>query len=112
MDKQVIITDHAYARAKERLSFSKKALDRIAQKAFDAGIKHNQTVGSLKKYIDSISINQQRPGNVIIHGTILFVFKDIFLITVYQLPTVFVRASNKIARRLKRQREKEEKTSI
>jgi hypothetical protein len=108
----VIITDHAYKRGKERLSFSKSAMDRTAEKAYRFGMKHSDTTGRLRKYVDGIAINRKYPGKVMILGTILFVFKGVYLITVYPLPTEFVRTANKISRRLKRQREKDQKETI
>ena len=47
----VIITDHAYERAKERLRWNAKVLDKMAEKSFLEGIKHGETKGSLNRYI-------------------------------------------------------------
>ena len=43
----IIITEHAYDRANERLSWSKKILDKMALKAYKQGKKHKETKGHL-----------------------------------------------------------------
>lgn len=45
----VLITEHAYERAKERLKWKSKVLDKMAEKAFLEGIKHKDTKGSLMR---------------------------------------------------------------
>lgn len=43
----IVITDHAYDRMKERLGWNKKAGARMAQKAYTDGTTHGETRGSL-----------------------------------------------------------------
>lgn len=48
---ELLITKHAYERARERLRWRCNALDKMAILAFDNGIKHCDTKGALNKYI-------------------------------------------------------------
>lgn len=83
---EVIITDHAYERAKERLSLNHKALDRMAVKAYKDGIKHSDTTGRLNKYVTNLWSKSKTANNVRIYGEVIFLFAKNRLITVYQIP--------------------------
>lgn len=80
------VTDHCYERAKERLSLSKNTFLKLAQKAFDIGLKHGDTKGSLKKYLDKLWFEHKHADNVRIYGENIYIFQANNLITVYQLP--------------------------
>lgn len=86
MENDVIITNHAYDRAKERLSLSSSALERFASKAFKEGIKHSDTKGKLNKYITKIWGATKEVNNIRIYGENVFLFVDNKLITLYQIP--------------------------
>jgi hypothetical protein len=86
IDLEVVITKHAYERAKERLSWTEKVLDKMAQKAFSIGISHKDTKGGLNKYITKIWFDYKTANNVKIHGEVIYLFNKNTLITVYQLP--------------------------
>lgn len=83
---QIIITDHAYDRANERLSLTKDSFARLAMKAFELGITHADAKGRLRKYMDSLWFKYKSANNVKIYGENLFFFKDNLLITTYQIP--------------------------
>lgn len=80
------ITEHAYERAKERLSWNTKVLDKMAEKAYNEGIKHADTKGQLKKYVDKIWFKHKVCNNIRIYGENIFLFGNNRLITIYQLP--------------------------
>lgn len=82
----VLITEHAYERAKERLSWKSKVLDKMAEKAFLEGIKHKDTKGSLNRYVTKLWFSYKHANNVRIYGENIFFFCDNRLITLYQLP--------------------------
>ena len=48
---RVYITKHAEQRLKERVGLNKKALQRAADTAFEKGIRHNETIGDLNKWV-------------------------------------------------------------
>lgn len=82
----VLITEHAYDRAKERFGWKSKVLDKMAEKAFLEGIKHKNTKGSLMRYLTKLWFKYKHCNNVRIYGENIFFFCDNRLITVYQLP--------------------------
>lgn len=87
----IIITDHAYTRAKERLSLNKKALDRLALTAFQKGIKQADTVGQLQKYIAKLWFEHKKANNIRIYGEVIYFFSGNTLITLYLVPNEFRR---------------------
>lgn len=50
----IIITNHAYERAKERLKWNSKVLDKMSEKAFYSGLKHKDVKGSLMRYLTKL----------------------------------------------------------
>lgn len=82
----VQVTEHAYQRAKERLSWNHKVCDKMSEKAFLEGIKHKDTKGSLHRYVTKLWFSYRHANNVRIYGENIFFFCDNRLITLYQLP--------------------------
>lgn len=83
-----IITDHGKERIK-RLGVSKKLAKDISDKAIQFGIKHENTTGSLKKYIDWLYFKEKTANNIRIYNQKVFIFHDEILITVLNLPYRF-----------------------
>ena len=76
--KSITVSSHAYKRAKERLSWKKKTLDRMAKKALDLNVKCDEL----------LSENSDIKYKKLIVGNIFFVFyidKSASLITVGDL---------------------------
>lgn len=86
MESIVNITFHAYDRGRERYQWNNKTLLKMAEIAFLNGIKHSQTNGSLKKYIDKLWHQNKSVNNIRIYGQDIYFFHDNLLITLYQLP--------------------------
>lgn len=82
----ICITDHAYERAKERLSWSPKVLDKMAELAFLKGYNHKDLKGSLSRYITKLWFKYKFVNNVRIYGENIFFFSENKLITLYRLP--------------------------
>lgn len=80
-----IATEHAYEKAKERLEWKPKVLDKMMQKAFDEGIQHKDTKGSLKKYITKLWFKHQTANNIRIYGENVYLFYGQTLITLYRI---------------------------
>ena len=59
----VHITDHAYERAKERLSWKTSVLEKMAEKAYNDGICHKDTKGSLNKSDQAQRAMAAAPGS-------------------------------------------------
>ena len=89
-----IATEHAYEKAKERMKWKPKVLDKMMQKAFDEGIQHKDTKGTLKKCITKLWFRYKFCNNVRIYGENIYFFCDQKLITVYRL-------DNKLTKHLK-----------
>lgn len=82
------VTLHAYERAKERLSLSKKSLDRLVEKALKFGVKETETKAKLKKYLEE-QFKPYPDSHARIYGEVLFIFCGEScdkLVTLYQLP--------------------------
>lgn len=82
---EIHITDHAYQRAKERLSWGKETIERMAKKAYFEGIRHKDTKGKLNKYITSLWSERKTANNIRIYGENIYLFSRNVLLTVYHL---------------------------
>lgn len=87
----LIITKHAQKRLKERCGLNKKASERLAKLAYEHGIKHNETTGNLRKWVDSQYFYNETANNIRLYGDKAFIFSDYKLITVLQIPHNLVR---------------------
>ena len=82
----IIITNHAYQRAKERLRWSRDTINRMSEKAYESGIKHADTTGRLNKYITKLWFQRELANNIRIYGENIFFFTGNTLLTVHQIP--------------------------
>lgn len=81
------VTEHAKKRLKERNGLNNKSIDRIAEKALNEGIRHNQTKGNLNKWVSSLFFRNMAASNIRLYGDKAYLFtKDDRLITVLQIP--------------------------
>lgn len=80
-----VATKHAYERAKERFNWRSDVLDKMMDKAYNQGVKHKDTKGSLNRYITKIWFNYNHCNNVRIYGENIYFFCDKKLITLYRL---------------------------
>ena len=87
MDDNIIITSHAFQRAKERLSLNQTAFARLAVSSYKNGLRHSEVKGKLRKYCDKIWNEHKIANNIRIYGENIFIFINKNLVTVYQLPT-------------------------
>ena len=82
----MIITDHAYDRAKERCGWNRKALERMTEKVISHGKDCSNYAGKLKKWIDSVYFSKQTASKLLVFGNYLFIFCQGKLVTIYQIP--------------------------
>lgn len=92
----LVISQHAYERSRERLSLTKSSTKRLARKAFDQGLKHNQATGPLRKYINGLWMQHQSASNIRIYGDNIFLFAGNILVTLYQLPLELRKLAHKL----------------
>ena len=83
---EVVLTHHACKRARERLSWNHSTLERMSGRAFELGLKTNNTGGRLKRYLDGVWDNHKEANDLRLYGETLFVFSNHRLITIWHLP--------------------------
>lgn len=83
-----MLTRHGKLRIKERagLGKSQSKMEKAAQMALDRGIRHGDTVGELRKYMDGQWLEYESGNNMRIYQEKLWVFHNERLITVHGLP--------------------------
>lgn len=84
------ITEHAYDRGKERLSLTSEALEKLAERAWEHGLRHKQAKGRFKKYLGTLFADGLTP---VVYGEVIYMFtiyrKAPSLVTVWQMPYEF-----------------------
>lgn len=80
-----IVTKHAAERGDSRLGLRLGSLTRMAELALENGIKHSETSGSLKRYIDKLFLTHRNGSNIRIYGETVFIFAGEILVTVLPL---------------------------
>lgn len=82
----MVVTNHAAKRLKQRLGLPKKAVLRIADKAYQEGWTHADARGRLKRYLDGLYLAEEKATDMRIHGNFIYLFHGNILITVLNLP--------------------------
>jgi len=80
----MIITNHAYKRAKERLGWKKKTLDRMVPIIENKHIPVKEFKGKIRRYLDKIGISSKM--SCMVYGEAIFLFQGDRLVTIYQTP--------------------------
>ncbi len=96
----VSVTDHGCRRIRSRCGLSKKSAARMAEDAFENGITHANTTGSLNRYITALYFHNMSANNIRILNDKVFVFAGRTLITVLNLPPHYRKIVNKLAKKL------------
>lgn len=96
------VSMHAEKRMIERLGINKRAVQRLAEKAYKDGIRHKDAVGRLKKWMTYRFSQNRNANNMRVYGEFLYVFCGNILVTVYIVPNelrklVSISAKNKNA---------------
>lgn len=85
-DEKIIISEHAFGRAKRRLHLKGNSLVRFARKAFNEGIGFHEATGKLLCFIKSKYQCYYKANNIKVYGHEVYVFKNNVLLTVLELP--------------------------
>lgn len=85
-DEKIIISEHAFGRAKRRLQLRGNSLVRFARKALNEGIGFREATGKLSKYIKREYKYFYIANNIRIYGHVVYFFKNNVLLTVLELP--------------------------
>lgn len=93
------ITYHGKKRIKQRCNVSKKAANKLANKALKNGINHAETRGSLNRYFTSLYFRNKTANNIRIYNFKVFIFVGTTLITVIDLPHKYKKTVESIIQR-------------
>ena len=72
---EIIITDHAKRRVKERCGIKKSSADRYAKLAFSRGNIRKNYTGAIRKWLDKL-YTPDKDGDVYVFGETAFVFAE------------------------------------
>lgn len=92
------VSMHAAERLKERCGLNKKSMQRMAQKAFDEGIRHSQTKGRLNKWVAGLYFNNPKAKNIRLYGDKAYIFCGEILVTVIQIPAGLMKDFKKVVK--------------
>lgn len=94
----MIVTNHAEDRRK-RLGLNKKCFHKKADEALNYGVKHRETKGSLKRYLDYEFLKYQTATNMRIYQRMLYIFEKDKLVTEFHLPQKYHKTADKLQKR-------------
>ena len=98
----MVVTKHAIKRVKERTGLKKKLAEKLLTKALVDGIKHKDTKGKLRKYMDWIYFSHETGTNVRLYNNYVFVCNKETFITIFMLPQQYRKIAKIIQSRRKR----------
>lgn len=112
MKTVIEVTDHAFDRLRERSGINRKAAVRLSERAYERGLKHNETNGRLHKYLVSVAYNSNKGACLRLYGDKVFIFNKsskyneiitdengnrvIRLVTVIQVPSDLIKSVNNL----------------
>jgi hypothetical protein len=88
---ELIATRHAYKRAKERLSWKPKTLDRMLHKIHAEGVSRREAKGKLKKYMLQQRVKYKNKTYAKVYGEVIYFFYRHQLITMYRLDNEYIK---------------------
>lgn len=95
------VTKHATRRTKERVGLPKRLSKKNAEKALQEGIRHEETRGSLHRYIGALYWRNQTANNVRIYCNNVYIFHDDILITIFPLPQKYRKTAERLWKELR-----------
>ena len=90
------VTRHAKTRIHERMGLPKKSCQKTADRAFENGVRHDETCGQMQKYMTALYERSRTANQIRLYGDKTYIFADDVLITVLPLPNNFVKGVKKI----------------
>tara|TARA_R110000851_G_scaffold324025_1_gene491082 strand:+ start:426 stop:722 length:297 start_codon:yes stop_codon:yes gene_type:complete len=82
----VILTNHAKKRFKERVGLPKRAIQRYANMAFSDGVCHGDVSGGAHRYLTCLFFKKKTATSLRVYGGFVYIFNGTTLITVHDLP--------------------------
>ena len=84
---KLVISNHAYKRARQRISWSRNALNRMTVLAYTCCIRRYQLKGKLKYFTNDLMFGYEKQSNIRIYGEVIYIFRHQTLVTLYQIPS-------------------------
>ena len=81
-----VVTKHARYRMKQRCGVGKRSAHRMAEKVYRLGVRHGETSGNLRKWVDAQYFYNRSANQIRLYGDKAYIFHDEKLITVIQIP--------------------------
>lgn len=82
-EDNIKISKHAYKRAKQRLSWKRKATHRMAHQALTIGRSLDELCSSEKELICHKMSQQSEGAKIMVHPNVIFIFRENELVTLY-----------------------------
>lgn len=82
MSERITVTPHAEKRTRERMGIPKRAVQRMAEKAWEEGFHHRDAQGRARRYLDRLYLSHRRADNMRVHGSFVWMFGGSKLLTV------------------------------
>lgn len=95
----MIVTRHAEQRIRERVGLPKRIADKAAAKALSDGVRRTETTGRLRRYLDALYHARNEANNICVWADKVYLFHNVILITVLNLPNDYKNAYKKIQER-------------
>lgn len=84
--EEIVITEHAYLRMRQRNGWSKKTANRMIKRIYVNGLRPEELKGYKKKWIIYRKYNGSQNDEYVLYGDHVYIFNGNVLITSYQLP--------------------------
>lgn len=95
----ISVTAHGRERIHERCKIKRKSCDRLAGIAYNKGLTHAETSGSLNGYLASLHSYNGQANNIRLYGDKIYIFCNDVLVTVYNTPKRFMPLIIKLMRK-------------
>jgi hypothetical protein len=83
---RVIVSDHADQRIRKRMGVKRKAVQKIAEKAYKNGLNFSDTNGRLKDYLAYLYATRSKSEIYKVWNQMIFIYDHGVLITVKPVP--------------------------
>ncbi len=83
----LVISEHAYMRLKERNGWNRKASSRMINKVYQRGLRPEQVKGYLKSWINNKAEYEKDGNELILFGEKLYIFNGNTMLTVIPIPS-------------------------
>lgn len=84
---KLVVSGHAYKRARQRISWNQNALNRMTVLAYTNGLRRYELKGRLKHFVNELQEDAERKPQIRIYGEVLYIFSHQTLVTLYQIPS-------------------------